>query len=88
MKTQLQIQPTTKVEKPIEQIKTPHEEVYSAPLIPLTPDRHSGRKFTNLLPNEGEIILPIRGERVLQSSFEIEVEEDVAEKGQHPKKPL
>src|SRR3989344_4479904 len=88
MKTQLQIQPTTKGENPIEQIKAPHEEVYSAPLIPLTPDRHSGRKFTNLLPNEGEIILPIRGERVLQSSFEIEVEEDVAEKTEQLKKLL
>jgi len=88
IRPQQQIQPIAKVEKPIEQIKLPNEEAYSAPLIPLTPDRHSGRKFTNLLPSEGEIILPIRGERVLQSSFEMEVEEDVAEKAEQLKKLL
>lgn len=87
-KPQKHLQLVTKVKQPKEEIKLPHEGAYSAPLIPLTPDRHSGRKFTNLLPNEGEIILPIRGERVLQSSFEMEVEEDVAEKAEQLKKLL
>ena len=34
-------------------------------LEPLTPDMHSGRRFTSFVPSNGEIILPIRGERIL-----------------------
>lgn len=49
-------------------------------LEPITPDRHSGRKFTNLLPSSGELILPIRGERVLRTSDQLEIEDDVMEK--------
>lgn len=52
----------------------------SLPLRPLTPDMHSGRRFINLLPSEGELILPIRGERVLRTSEEISVEETINEK--------
>jgi len=43
-------------------------------------DRHTGRKFTNLLAKEGEIILPIRGERVLKTIEEINIEDDISEK--------
>jgi hypothetical protein len=46
----------------------------------ITPDMHSGRKFTNLVPSEGEIILPIRGERVLRTSEELSIEDDIQEK--------
>lgn len=49
-------------------------------LKPITPDMHTGRKFTNLLPSQGELILPIRGERVLRTSEQITVEESMAEK--------
>ena len=46
------------------------------PLTPsITPDRIAGRMFTPLaLSNEGEIILPIRGERVLKVSSQNEVD--------------
>lgn len=44
---------------------------------PITPDMHSGRKFVNFTPSQGELILPIRGERVLSTSEDIENEEDV-----------
>lgn len=47
---------------------------------PMTPDMHSGRRFTNLLPVEGELILPIRGERVLRTSEQISVDESINEK--------
>ena len=50
--------------------------------LPITPDRHSGRVFTSFLPSKGELILPIRGERVLQTSDEVAIEEDIKEKTQ------
>ena len=54
------------------------------PLTPsITPDRVAGRMFTPLaLNNEGEIILPIRGERVLKTDnrTEIDIEKQLAEK--------
>lgn len=46
----------------------------------ITPDMHSGRKFTNLVPSEGEIVLPIRGERVLSTSEELSIESDIQDK--------
>lgn len=58
-------------------------EVY---VKPMTPDRHSGRVFTNLLPSQGEIILPIRGERILKTTEQITVDESVEEKSQQLKK--
>ncbi len=48
----------------------------------ITPDMHSGRKFVNLVPSSGEIILPIRGERVLETSESVEIKEDIEEKTQ------
>lgn len=47
---------------------------------PITPDMHSGRKFVNLVPSQGELILPIRGERMLKTSEEIEIEDDSKDK--------
>jgi len=49
-------------------------------LSPMTPDMHSGRRFINLLPSQGELILPIRGERVLRTTEEISVEESMNDK--------
>lgn len=46
----------------------------------VTPDMHSGRKFTNLVPSDGEIMLPIRGERVLKTSEDEFIESDIEEK--------
>ncbi len=46
----------------------------------ITPDMHSGRKFTNLVPSEGEIVLPIRGERILSTSEELSIDSDIQEK--------
>lgn len=50
------------------------------PLTPLTPDMHSGRVFTSLLPNQGELVLPIRGEKVLASIEEEQLDQNVDEK--------
>lgn len=57
---------------------TKNEETYT--YTPMTPDMHSGRKFTNLTPSQGSLILPIRGERVLSTSQDMQDEEDVKEK--------
>jgi len=46
----------------------------------ITSDTHSGRKFVNLVPSSGEIILPIRGERVLKTSEDVLLEKDIEEK--------
>jgi len=46
----------------------------------ITPDTHSGRKFVNLVPSSGEIVLPIRGERVLKTSEDVLLEKDIEEK--------
>jgi hypothetical protein len=79
---QVQIQP-----KPVtQQIKLKRPTV--DPLTPITPDQHSGRKFTNLLPEQGELILPIRGELVLQSSEEEQIEDDIEKKAEQLKKLL
>jgi hypothetical protein len=47
---------------------------------PITPDRHAGRRFVSFLPSEGELILPVRGERILKTSEQIEIEQDMNEK--------
>ena len=49
-------------------------------MLSITPDMHSGRKFTNLLPSVGELVLPIKGERVLRTSDQVKVEDDIKEK--------
>lgn len=54
----------------------------------ITPDRHTGRKFTNLLPKQGEIILPIRGEKILRSTQEQKIQEDIDEKAKQLKQLL
>jgi len=46
----------------------------------ITPDMHSGRKFVNLVPSDGHIILPIRGERVLDTSESVQVKMDIEDK--------
>ncbi|RJR26946.1 hypothetical protein C4561_04175 [candidate division WWE3 bacterium] len=60
----------------------------SVSVTPLTPDMHSGRKFVNLLPYGGELILPIRGEKVLQTSEQLEIEDDIQEKADKLQKLL
>lgn len=57
-------------------------------LSPMTPDMHSGRKFSNLLPSSGELVLPIRGERVLRTSDQVQVEDDIEEKTEKLQKLL
>lgn len=49
---------------------------------PLTPDRHAGRAFTSFLPSQGEIVLPVRGERVLKTTQEQDIEKRMLEKEQ------
>ncbi len=76
------------IEKQPEPIKKPSKpkprisprRVSDVFLSPITPDRHSGRRFVNLTPGQGSIILPIRGERVLKTSEEMEIEQDINEK--------
>ncbi|HLD51609.1 hypothetical protein A3K34_03990 [candidate division WWE3 bacterium RIFOXYC1_FULL_40_10] len=50
--------------------------------VPITPDMHSGRRFTSLLPSQGELFLPIRGEKVLSQDAQTMrlADEDVADK--------
>ncbi len=50
------------------------------PLSALTPDRHSGRRFMSLLPKQGEIVLPIRGEKIIRTSDQTGIEEDIQQK--------
>lgn len=38
------------------------------PLEIITPDRHSGRMFSNLLTDEGSLTLPIRGEKIIETN--------------------
>jgi hypothetical protein len=63
------------------EIKFPSESAAKpAPMDLITPDRHAGRRFTQLLPSEGDIVLPIRGERILKTTAEQKIEEDIKEK--------
>ncbi len=50
------------------------------PLSPITPDRHAGRRFVNLAPGKGQIVLPIRNEKILKTREEVNVEEDIKDK--------
>lgn len=68
------IQVIQKRPKRIEPIRVPTDAQNGASLSPITPDRHSGRKFTNLLGNDGNIVLPIRGEKILSLEGSIENE--------------
>jgi len=52
---------------------------------PITPNMHSGRKFINLTPSQGELILPIRGERVLRTAGELKSDVDLKEKAKQLK---
>jgi uncharacterized membrane protein len=56
----------------------------------MTPDMHSGRRFTNLLPSQGELILPIRGERVINinSEADADAEDDLRSKAERLNKLL
>ena len=47
------------------------------PVPQISSQKHSGRRFTNLLPSQGEIILPIRGERILKTTEEEKINEDL-----------
>jgi hypothetical protein len=63
IKSQSRIQPTVKQhQKPVQ----PQDNYYSPSM---TPDMHAGRRFINLADGagRGDIVLPIRGERVLNS---------------------
>jgi hypothetical protein len=54
----------------------------------ITPDMHSGRKFTNLLPSSGELVLPIKGERILRTTDQVRNEGDLKEKTEKLQKLL
>ena len=47
------------------------------PLTPITPDRRTGRMFTSLIPEKGEFILPVRGEKVLRTNEQMVLESDL-----------
>ncbi len=69
-----------KIIKPSHELHLPGRKENDVVLSPLTPDRHSGRRFTSLLPKQGEIILPIRGQKVLKTSEDMQIERDLMEK--------
>ncbi len=82
VKTQIhQPQPKVIEQTPLLQANSLHFD-HEIELEPITPDMHSGRRFMNLLPSSGELILPIRGERVLQTSEDEQIEEDINEKAE------
>jgi hypothetical protein len=62
--------------------KKHHKRHPSIGLSPMTPDMHSGRRFINLVPGTGELVLPIRGERVIRSNDEMEVEADIQDRAE------
>jgi len=78
-KSVLKKKETPKIEKP-RIISRSKKQVYD--FIPIIKEAHTGRKFVNLIPSQGELILPIRGEKVLKTSEQMEVEEDVNEKAE------
>ncbi|MFA6981709.1 MAG: PrgI family protein [Patescibacteria group bacterium] len=71
---------------PVEPDKRPKRRVLppSRPseiaLTPLTPDRHSGRRFVDLTPGKGHIVLPIRGEKTIRTSEELGSDGNIQEK--------
>lgn len=98
--TQKKVQKTeTQIQKPEEpvvrrkllgdenQMQRPSGQKYR-PMRTVTPDRHSGRKFTNLLPKQGEIVLPIRGERMLRTTEEEKIQADIQDKANQLKRLL
>jgi hypothetical protein len=64
--------------KPSPIIPTPARPI--SPSAAMTPNRHTGRIFTSLLPDEGTIVLPIRGEKIIKPQEEQELEVRAAEK--------
>lgn len=69
-------------QKPKPRPYVPPKQMSNVTLKVMTPDMHSGRRFTNLLPSSGELILPIRGERIIQTTQDQEIEEDINEKAE------
>jgi hypothetical protein len=65
----------------VQEIKFPKELGGEIALNPVTPE-HSGRKFTNFLPSQGELVLPIRGEKVIKTSEDLKVDEDINDKAE------
>ena len=57
-------------------------------LMPITPDRHTGRKFTNLLAGEGSLVLPIRGEKTIRTFEQTPEPVDTQEKADQLKQYL
>lgn len=73
--------PTPRRVTPVARTPQPIQRHMDSPIYStLTPDRHSGRKFTSFLPEQGELILPIRGERMLKTSDQVKMEESLEEK--------
>jgi hypothetical protein len=54
----------------------------------MTPDRTAGRVFNNLNTDNVDIVLPIRGEKVLQSTTEQRIDEQIQQKAERLKKLL
>ena len=74
------VRPQPVINQEIVRSKTDFRRSSEAVLSPMTPDRHSGRRFVRLLPEQGEIILPVRGEKVIKTSDQLNIEGDIKEK--------
>ena len=58
-----------------------HESSYSDVYVsPMTPDRHAGRRFMSLLPKQGQLVLPLRGGKVLKTEQDNNFDEDLKSK--------
>jgi len=90
-KVEEKVQPAPKVKrkpkkpKPLK-IKTTIPDTFT--FTSMTPDRHIGRKFTSMLPSEGQLILPVRGEKVLATSEELDIQKDIDDKTDQLRKLL
>jgi len=78
--------PSLTVSAPRPQLNIHKKHGEYVPLSPITPDRRTGRIFTSLLPEQGEIVLPIRGEKVLKTSEQEYIQDDIDAKAEQLRK--
>jgi hypothetical protein len=64
------------------------KEAHHVVMPQISPGSHAGRRFVNLVPTSGELVLPIRGERTLKTSEQLEIEEDIQDRAEKLKQLL
>lgn len=72
--------PKPQVKRKPQKPKLPRSMTDDIMLSPITPDRHIGRRFTHMTSAEGQLILPVRGEKIIETSEELDIQRDIDEK--------